>query len=283
MTTPRHKYEYHVNADTAAAKVIGMVGAGKRVLELGPGPGSITRHLKDNGCRITALEMDKQAIEIAAAFCEHVHPCNLNNADWPDLLAGSGKFAVIVAADVLEHLYDPWTTLQQMHRFLAEDGYVVISLPHVAHSAILACLLNEDFAYRSWGLLDRTHIRFWGMKNMQKLFEEAGFKIIEADFVLKAPEQTEFADSWRRLPSDTRQALAWNRFGNVYQVVLKAVPRAAAGEGLQLELQPVAAPVADGFVVRALNNRILVYLASFLGRSTRDRISRLLQRLGIRH
>jgi 2-polyprenyl-3-methyl-5-hydroxy-6-metoxy-1,4-benzoquinol methylase len=283
MAAQRHKYKYKVNADSAADKVIRMVGQGKRVLEIGPGPGSITRYLKENGCRVTALEMDEKAIEIVAGYCELVHRCNLNSGEWPDLLAGSGKFAAIVAADVLEHLYDPWTTLQRLRPFLAEDGYLVISLPHVAHSAIVAGLLNGDFEYKRWGLLDRTHIRFWGMKNIQDLLEEAGFKIIEAEFVVKAPDQTEFSYHWRKLPSETRQALAWNRFGNVYQVVLRAVPQASPGKGLQLESLPVSEPSAGSFSAHAREGRLLGYFISFLGRNARARISRVLQRLGISH
>ncbi|MBI4989031.1 MAG: class I SAM-dependent methyltransferase [Rhodocyclales bacterium] len=283
MTAQRHKYEYKVNPDTAAAKVIRMVGADKRVLELGPGPGSITRHLHENGCRVTALELDEKAIEIVSAFCEQVHPCNLNDAEWPALLADADKFSAIVAADVLEHLYDPWTTLQKMQPFLAEDGYVVISLPHVAHNAVVACLLNEDFEYQPWGLLDKTHIRFWGMKNIQKLFEEAGFKIIEADFVVRSPEQTEFASRWRKLPAKTRQALACNPFGNVYQVVVRAVPQTAAGNGLRLESQLVPSPAAGAFSAGARGSRVLGFFISFLSLTTRARISRLLQRLGIPH
>jgi SAM-dependent methyltransferase len=283
MTAPqRHKYEYQVNPDTAAAKVIRMVGDNRRVLELGSGPGSITRHLHGNGCRVTALELDAEAIAIVSEFCERVHPCNLNDAQWPALL-GNERFPVIVAADVLEHLYDPWGTLKKMLPLLSEGGCVVISLPHVAHSAVVACLLNEDFEYQPWGLLDRTHIRFWGIRNIQKLFDEAGFKIVEADFVVRAPEQTEFAGRWRKLPREARKALEWNRFGNVYQVVLRAVPLAADGEALQLESLDVPAPGAGGFSAGARRSRLLAFLISFLSLETRARISRLLQRLGIRH
>jgi len=47
-----------------------MVGTGKRVLELGSGPGSVTRLLKENQCRVTALEIDAEAIEIVSQYCE---------------------------------------------------------------------------------------------------------------------------------------------------------------------------------------------------------------------
>ncbi len=281
-TGQRHKYEYQVNPDTAAAKVIRMVGSGQRVLELGCGPGSITRHLQANGCRVTALELDPAAIDIVSKFCDKVYPCNLNDADWPTLL-GSERFPVIVAADVLEHLYDPWNTLKKLRSLLEDGGYVVISLPHIAHSAVVACLLIEDFEYQPWGLLDRTHIRFWGIRNIQKLFADAGFKIVEVEFVVRPPEQTEFASRWRKLPSEVRKALAWNRFGNVYQIVVKAVPQENGDRGLQLESLHVPVTGAGGVGADTRRNRLAAFLLSFLSLETRARISRLLRRFGIHY
>jgi 2-polyprenyl-3-methyl-5-hydroxy-6-metoxy-1,4-benzoquinol methylase len=277
----RHKYDYKVHANTAGEKVVELVGAGKRVLELGPGPGSITRLLKDNGCSITALELDEDAIAVVAEFCEQVHNCNLNDADWPDLLADAGRFEVIVATDVLEHLYDPWRTLERMLPLLADEGHLVISLPHVAHSAVLACLLHENFEYQPWGLLDKTHIRFFGLKDMQKMFEESGYKIIDAGFVVKEPEDTEFANRWRALPEEVREALSWNPFGSVYQTVIKAVPKTAAGIKLRLDALevPAAGTPAGGGIRR---NRLVRFFVSRMSLNTRRRISSFLERLGIR-
>jgi len=281
MTNQRHKYEYKVNPNTAAAKVIRMVGDDKRVLELGSGPGSITRLLKDNQCRITALELDLKAIEIVSEFCEKVYPCDLNDPEWPAKLSGSDKFEVVVAGDVLEHLYDPWSTLSSVQTLLADDGYVVISLPHAGHNAVIACLLTGDFEYQPWGLLDKTHIRFFGIKNIQRLFNDAGFKIVEVDFVVKAPEQTEFANNWRQLSPQTREALASNEFGTIYQVVVKAVPHSAPGKGLRLESLPVPAPTADSFSTGARGSRVLGFLLSFLSLRTRKRIAQMLERIGL--
>jgi 2-polyprenyl-3-methyl-5-hydroxy-6-metoxy-1,4-benzoquinol methylase len=283
MTNQRHNYDYTVNPNTAGEKIVRMVGSNKRVLELGSGPGSITRLLKGNGCRVTALELDPSAIEIVSEYCEHVYPCDLNDSDWPAKLSGSGKFEVIVAGDVLEHLYDPWTVLGTVRSLLADDGgYIVISLPHIGHNAIIACLLAGDFAYQPWGLLDKTHIRFFAIANIQKLFDDAALKIIEADFVIRTPEQTEFAQRWRQLSSSTREALAANRFGTIYQVVVKAVPKHAGGSGLQLATLQIPQPLATSFSAGAKGSRILAFFISFLSLNTRRRISRVLERLGIR-
>lgn len=281
MTEQRHKYDYHVHQNSAPDRVIRMVGKDRRVLELGPGPGSITKHLKDNGCRVTALELDPEAIDLVEAFCERVIPCNLNDADWPALLPSNEKFSIIVAADVFEHLYDPWLVLKQTLPLLDTKGSLVVSLPHVGHNAVVACLLNGDFAYRSWGLLDSTHIRFWCLKNMQELFSQAGYKIVEAEFVVRSPGQTEFAHFWYKLPAATRKALSCNRQGSVYQVVIRAVPVASPGQELQLESLPVPAPQATTGSDRSVFRNVLRNLGARLDPSIQTDIVQLLRRLRI--
>lgn len=232
-----HKYEYSVdlNGDAAPARVVRLIGRKKRVLEIGAGPGSITRILREHGeCHVTALEVDPKAIKKLALYCERVYQVDLNDTSWPERVRDEGQFDVVLAADVLEHLYNPLAVLEAMKALVSEQGCLVVSLPHVGHSAIVACLMEEDFEYRDWGLLDRTHIRFFGIKNMQALFEQAGLKIVCAEFVIRAPEETEFAEQWKRLPENTRLVLATNPFGEVYQVVLKAVPKESDGEGVSL-------------------------------------------------
>ena len=118
LKTLRHKYDYKVNPNMAAAKVVRMVGAGRRVLELGSGPGSITRLLKGNQCHVTALELDPIAIEKVTEHCEQVLPCDLNDPSWQDRLGNHEKFEAVVAGDVLEHLYDPWRVLKASIPFL---------------------------------------------------------------------------------------------------------------------------------------------------------------------
>lgn len=233
----RHNYEYDFDplSETAAANVVRMVGQRKRVLEIGCGPGSITKLLAHHGqCLVTGLEIDPEAISKVTQFCSSVIKADLNSSDWPHLLDGVEKFDVVVAADVLEHLYDPWMNLKHLIHFIRPDGFVVISLPHVGHAGITACLINGNFEYRNLGLLDRTHIRFFCLKNIEDLFASAGLKIIEANYVIKAPEETEFATEWRKLPSTLRQALSSGPHAHVYQVVVKAVPFDYLGNTISL-------------------------------------------------
>jgi hypothetical protein len=248
-----HTYEYAINleGETGPAKVVRFVGREKKVLELGTGPGSITQHFFTEGqCKVTGIEMDAEAIEMVRPFCEVVHRGDLNDPEWPRLVADCGGFDVVVAADVLEHLYQPWETLAAMKGLLNDAGSIVVSLPHVGHCSIAACLMAEDFSYMDWGLLDRTHIRFFGIHNIQSLFDDAGLKIVRAEFVITPPEKSEFSVYWGQLPESVQRGLLENPFATVYQVIIRAVPVDAQGEAIQLVDIPVekrvpVAPYAD--------------------------------------
>ena len=286
----RHKYEYEVDpdSDSASARVARMVGNGKRVLDIGAGPGSITRVLRERGnCRVTAIEVDAEAIQRLSPYCERVLRCDLNDAGWTAAVAADGKFQVIVAADVLEHLHDPWKTLAAMKDVLSADGYAVVSLPHIGHNTVVACLVEEDLSYQDWGLLDRTHLRFFGILNMQRLFEDAGFRIVDAEFVVRSPNQTEFADRWARAPRALKRALARNRFGLVYQVVVKAKPGSPRDGGIRLADLPVVPyrrPFPPG---TPLGTRLMARAKSAVSPRvnprTRARLRNWLDRIGVKY
>jgi 2-polyprenyl-3-methyl-5-hydroxy-6-metoxy-1,4-benzoquinol methylase len=271
---PRHTYEYAPKPDSAATKIVRMAGPDKRVLELGPGPGSVTQLLSENGCRVTAVEVDQSAIDIVAPYCERVVRADLNCSEWKRELVSHEKFDVIVAADVLEHLTDPWGNLFGLPDLLKDGGCIIISLPNLGHNGVVASLVNGYFEYQPWGLLDRTHVRFFGVNSIQSLFEKSGLKIVAAEFVVRSPEQTEFARHWRQIPEDLRASLNKSPFGNVYQVVVKGVPSGAPGAALKLTELAAPTPPRIGIV-----KRFRTYLMSFLTLETRSTLSRLYERI----
>lgn len=272
MSNKRHNYEYQValDADSGPARVVRMVGQNKNVLEIGAGPGSITKILTHvSKCRVTALDIDAEAIEKLDQHCERAYQADLNNLAWIDILKNDGKFEVLVAADVLEHVYEPLVVLKAMKAFLDTKGYMVISLPHVGHSVIHACLFNENFDYNDYGLLDKTHIRFFGIKNIQSLFETAGMKIVHAEFVVRNPEHTEFSKLWIKTPKELRDQLSKNPFGLVYQVIVKAVP--SDSEGLPIILMDMIVPTQKP----TLRESIRAYLRLYLSDSIYSKLLRL--------
>lgn len=220
-------YEYEVDptGDNALAYVLELADSKKKTLEIGAGSGMITQHLvRTRGCDVVALEINPASVAKLKSYVDRVYALDLNDPVWIESLVPEGKFDTIIAADVLEHLYDPWTVLKGMKKLLNETGKIILSLPHAAHCAIMTCLLEEDFQYGEWGLLDKTHIRFFGLHNIHALHASAGLAITDARFVMRRPEETEFSERWARLPKHVRTALSSNRHGHVYQVVTSAMP-----------------------------------------------------------
>ena len=77
---------------------------GRTVVEVGPGPGGLTRVLLIEGAaQVIAVERDDRCIAALGEVSAHypgrliVHPADALDADWPSLLAGSASKAAIVA------------------------------------------------------------------------------------------------------------------------------------------------------------------------------------------
>jgi 2-polyprenyl-3-methyl-5-hydroxy-6-metoxy-1,4-benzoquinol methylase len=89
------------------------------------------------------------------------------------------KFDCILLLDVLEHLVDPWETLEFVKSQLNRDGRLILSLPNVASLKVLYPLLFLDqFRYADSGILDKTHLRFFTRTETLKMVQEAGFRLI---------------------------------------------------------------------------------------------------------
>ncbi|MFD1121512.1 class I SAM-dependent methyltransferase [Methylophilus flavus] len=231
-----HKYKYEVqkNADNSISYITNMISAGQSILEIGAGPGSLTKHLiQIPDTDVTAAEIDQDAIEILKNYCNKIHKIDLNLPHWGNSF-NQEKYDVVIAADVLEHLASPEKAILEMKNLLKENGSILISLPHIGHNGIIASLFNQDFAYADSGLLDRTHIKFFCIKNMQDLITSAGLCIVDYKFVQREPEDTEFASAWKSLPKELQLQLKTNVFGNVYQCVIKAELNNPAKKSLNL-------------------------------------------------
>jgi 2-polyprenyl-3-methyl-5-hydroxy-6-metoxy-1,4-benzoquinol methylase len=241
-------FEIDEDGDTAAANVLRLVGNNKKVLEIGAGPGSISKPLvMRNNCSVTALELDPNCIPILEGFCERVVSGDLNGTDWVDQFEPQ-SFDVVVIADVLEHLVNPWRTLRSVATLLRDQGYVVCSIPNASHSVVLASFATDDVDYRNWGLLDRTHIRFFGVKNVQALFSQAGLRIVDARYVVIPPEVTEFAELWNTLPANTKAVLDSGPFSQVYQTVVRAeLDRSSKTAEFILERHPPVKKMAHAY------------------------------------
>lgn len=264
MIKHRYAHEIDPNGGSAAAVLARMVEPGQRVLELGTGPGTVTRILHAKGCKVTGVEMDPETLATCAPFCERTVQANLEDPQWAAPLAGE-SFDAIICADVLEHLRDPRPLLNQLHGFLKPSGSVLMSLPNASHLTVVASLLGGRFPYQKNGLLDHTHLKFYGREDLEALLRECGLLWQHWHNVQVDPAQAELKAYWHLLDEETQAFLkAKCADGEVYQHVVRAQPATEAAHLQKLESDRIAMVKANEAQVLELNAQWAAQKAGWL-------------------
>lgn len=146
----------------------------KRIVEVGCARGRLGYELKQEDPErvVIGLERDPSAAETARTRLDEVIVCDIE-ADFPDIEAGT--IDCVIFGDVLEHLYDPEAILRRARQLLTPDGVVLVCVPNIGHFSIIKALLRGDPMYQPSGLLDATHIRFFGHATFIKMLLDVGF------------------------------------------------------------------------------------------------------------
>lgn len=156
------------------------------MLDVGCGTGALGAVVKKRNpaCYVAGVDIFPPAANEARRVLDKVWL-----GDVEDLLkqgqitSPDGGFDVIVCADVLEHLVNPWDTLKQLTCLLSERGQVVISVPNFRNVIELNFLLSGSWSYTETGIFDRTHLRFFTLDSAREMIENAGLEIYSTRFV----------------------------------------------------------------------------------------------------
>jgi SAM-dependent methyltransferase len=94
-------------------------------------------------------------------------------ADLPDDLGQ--RYDAVVFYDVLEHLEDPWRILRKAHGWLKPGAQIALSVPNVCFWSVRRDVVLGRFDYQRFGILDRTHLRFFTQATLDDAVRQAGF------------------------------------------------------------------------------------------------------------
>lgn len=154
----------------------------KKILDLGCGVGTLGETAKEkNDAEVVGIELNREMAEIAGKRLDRVVVGDLESVRLEDHLS-PGYFDCIIAADILEHLRDPWAVLRETVTFLNKGGIVVASIPNVRHyTTLFNVAVKGRWPYAERGIHDRTHLRFFTLTDIEEMFQNAGLSIVRLE------------------------------------------------------------------------------------------------------
>jgi 2-polyprenyl-3-methyl-5-hydroxy-6-metoxy-1,4-benzoquinol methylase len=249
QTSPGRKYAHEIRFDDPTdvhALAVAATPVGSRVLDIGCADGSLASVMCNRGSSVVGVDVDLDALKLAGEVTTHTAQIDLDqepSEQLRDLMSQPGidgrRFDTIVALDVLEHLRSPQEALKALvAECLAPHGRVILSIPNVAHGSVRLMLLNGSFQYRNYGLLDRTHLRFFTRASVEELLAAAGLTSIVDFPSMRGYNETEIPVDLATVPAETLQTIESDPDSFIYQFFLVAC-RSDAPPAIRTELAAI--------------------------------------------
>lgn len=192
----RYKDHLKDNKLQMVSEYIGDI-EGKIVGDLGCGSGIISALLVSKGADLLSLDFSTTALKLTAE--------NLNsyrNSSWSLIQANvenlpikDQTFDIIVATDLIEHLFSPSGFLREMSRTLRQNGLLILSTDNVYPTLItyivrglmkfnirsLSAIWNRKQLFKDLSI-GEEHIYLYSPFEIKNLIESHGFQVIKYDF-----------------------------------------------------------------------------------------------------
>ena len=161
----------------------------ERVLDVGCAKGLMGEIIRrERGCKVFGAEINRKAARIAMDRLDEVFCVDIEKSDLPF----AGDLDAVIFADIIEHLFDPWSVLEKARRWLKPGGTVIASIPNTGHYSVILDLLRGRWDYLPFGHLCISHIRFFTRISIEDMFRKSGYSIVEMkpqDFPMRFKEQ----------------------------------------------------------------------------------------------
>jgi 2-polyprenyl-3-methyl-5-hydroxy-6-metoxy-1,4-benzoquinol methylase len=138
------------------------------LLDIGCGLGYLIEQAKACGWKTMGLEISDFAVDICKEKRLIVKKGKIGDVKFP-----KNHFDVVVAQDVLEHLFDPGVFLNEVNRIMKKKGYLVLEMPNNAS-------LRRYAKGRDWlEYIPPLHLNFFDNNTLKTILENHGFKVIK--------------------------------------------------------------------------------------------------------
>ncbi|MBP9738459.1 class I SAM-dependent methyltransferase [Candidatus Saccharibacteria bacterium] len=177
--------QYAENPNSSWYKILHLVEPGSRVLDIGCSSGNFGEELiNGKQCIVDGIELDHGDAREARKKLRNVYELNIETDPLDEI---KDKYDYIYFGDVIEHLVDPSQALKRLKPLFQNEkkAKILFSLPNMSHISVRLMLLNGNFEYGRTGLLDNTHLHFYTLHELNRVFNRAGMEIGHFDPVIK--------------------------------------------------------------------------------------------------
>ena len=176
----RDRIDQHWQADERDLRPL----AGKTALDVGCGAGLLAEPLARLGAKVTAIDAAPQVIAVAR---DHAVGQGLQidyrHAAVEEL---DGRFDLVTAMEVIEHVADPQAFLSSLAARLAPGGLLLLSTPNrTARSRLLMITIAEGIGQIPKGT--HEHERFITPDEMKAMMAAAGLAVIDSEGISFSP------------------------------------------------------------------------------------------------
>jgi 2-polyprenyl-6-hydroxyphenyl methylase/3-demethylubiquinone-9 3-methyltransferase len=169
-------------------RFVEKVPAKSVVLDMGCGNGSFLSLYRDRGWVLHGTDFSTTGIEIARKNYPDIDfILGDSQTSAEDLTKQVGLVDLVISTEVIEHLYDPKGFLRTAYSVLKPGGMMVITTPYHGYLKNLAMAVTGRMDTHSTVLWDHGHIKFWSMRTLTQLLNEAGFRSVRFERVGRIP------------------------------------------------------------------------------------------------
>lgn len=166
---PDHRYLV-----PAVLKALGDARS-RTLLDVGCGNGALSARLADAGFAVTGIDFEPSGVDLA----RRAHPglsFAVHDVGDPLPVEMAGFFDVVVATEIVEHLFRPRVLFARAREALGPQGEIVVSTPYHGYAKNLALALSGKFDDH-WGpCTDYGHVKFFSRRTLGALAAECGFE-----------------------------------------------------------------------------------------------------------
>jgi len=152
--------------------LIGLIPVDRnnRLLEIGAAGGDSLIEIKRKKLAQECVGLELFALEKSNQHHPLIDKMIFANIEHDKVDLPLDYFDVIICGDVLEHLVDPWKTLERITTWLKPGGVIIISTPNFRFIGVMKRIFFQgNFEYQTSGIMDKTHMRFFCKPNVIEL------------------------------------------------------------------------------------------------------------------